>query len=201
MKQPKNNKFIFSVVTFLIVIGGLRTVLAGIENEKFFDNFTADAVVTEVNKVEIINGIRYILHYNNSYCRGTCRRLAQVTGVVSNLRDIVIPDHVTYEGNDYEVNEISAIAFPIPGMDPIHVQSVTLPSTIEFINFRAFANCPYLEALTFLGLDNNPYGGLNMFVDCYNLRTIVVPAGCRDQFMHCFFYVTFPGGCQIVEVP
>lgn len=58
------------------------------------------------------------------------------------------------------------------------ITSVTIPSTIENIEFSAFEGCTALEKVTFLADENsNPITfGINLFKGCTSLKDITIPA-------------------------
>ena len=57
--------------------------------------------------------------------------------------DVVIPETVSYEGQTYIVNHIGPWAFS----DNEDMTSITLPNTIDTIEFRAFFNCSSLTRI------------------------------------------------------
>ncbi len=73
------------------------------------------------------NGINYALNEAD--------KTAEVTG--GTAVDIIIPEKVTYEGNDYVVTSIKNYAF---GMRP-DCKSLVLPNTLTSIGDLAFTNC------------------------------------------------------------
>ena len=57
--------------------------------------------------------------------------------------DVTIPETITYEGTDYVVTEIGNDAFRENDLD-YHLQSISLPNTIQRIGDNAFQNCKKL---------------------------------------------------------
>ena len=119
---------------------------------------------------------------------------------------LVIPDHIAYKGESYEVVGIGSWAFN----KETRIKTVKLPSTIRFIEPYAFYMCVGLESInipegiTYMGdylffacrkitsihlpEEIDSIGG-GAFADCTRLEEINIPGKCRkiniDAFLGC----------------
>ena len=83
--------------------------------------------------------------------------------------DIVIPESVSYEGNNYLVGRIDYDAF----MDCSGLTSIKLPEGLLYIEASAFSGCSKLSNIE---LPNSIlYIGNNAFYDCRSLKSINIP--------------------------
>lgn len=143
-----------------------------------------------------IEGIYYYLESNPN--------VAEVTNVSNSWYsgDIIIPETVTYEGEQYKVTSIGDIAFQncydltsvnIPnGVTSIGTMafqkctgliSVTMPNSLISIGWSAFMNC---SALTSVTIPNSVITiGYGAFNGCSNLTSITIPNGLTsiDDFV------------------
>jgi len=89
----------------------------------------------------------------------------------SSLTNIIIPNSVT---------RISSGAFCASGLI-----SICIPESVVFIDIYAFAECPHLKKVTFLGkstiVDNDVFSGSNM------IQIIEVPMGAKEYYSKVLF--------------
>lgn len=83
--------------------------------------------------------------------------------------DLIIPDFVEYQGEEYQVVSIGMEAFTIC----MELHSVSIPSTVTSIGDSAFLSC---SSLTEVNLPNSiTYLGRQAFWGCIGLKSIVIP--------------------------
>jgi len=109
-----------------------------------------------------IDGIYYNLNSSNQTAEVTSNP-NQYTG------DVVIPEKVNYNGNDYDVTSISYSAF----YRCSRLMSVVIPKSVSSIGGYAFSGCSCLTSLII------PDGVItiedNTFADCNSLISIIIP--------------------------
>ena len=110
-----------------------------------------------------IEGIYYYLESNPNE--------AEVTHSNSYSGDIIIPETVTYEGEQYKVTSIGDIAF----QNCYDLTSVNIPNGVTSIGTMAFQNC---SALTSVTIPNSVTKiSLGAFNGCKQLTSITIPNG------------------------
>ena len=118
--------------------------------------------------------------------------------------DIVIPEYVTYQGENYAVTSIGFRAFAymydaitsvtlpstltsINGMAFYRcsgLTSITIPAAVDYIGGSSFDGCSALRTVTFLGT-NAIYFENDAFQNCSQLQKVEIqdlPSWCRHQF-------------------
>ena len=82
---------------------------------------------------------------------------------------VVIPESITYEGNNYLVTSIGSYAFQDCG----ELTSVTIPNSVTSIGESAFKNC---SSLTSIIIPNSVTSiGYQAFLGCSSLSSIIIP--------------------------
>ena len=94
--------------------------------------------------------------------------------------EIIIPEHVSYSGNEYTVTRIGERAF----MNCDNLTSVSLPESIERIEDSAFSSCYDLTEIRMPSKANHI--GSGAFNSCKQLETIRIPEGVTI-----LYYTTF----------
>ena len=106
------------------------------------------------------NGIYYSINGNN---------VAVTMGDTKYKGEIVIPDHVSYNGKDYTVTSIESSAF----QNCNGLTSITIPNSVTSIGSYAFYKCSGLTSIT---IPNSVTSiGNNAFVWCSGLTSITIP--------------------------
>ena len=83
--------------------------------------------------------------------------------------DIIIPDEVTFNGLTFKVDGIGYKAFD----NCTNLTSISLPSSMNYIDDRAFRNC---SGLTSISIPNSvTYIGSYAFSGCSSLTTVTIP--------------------------
>ncbi|MGN0235548.1 MAG: leucine-rich repeat domain-containing protein [Paludibacteraceae bacterium] len=95
--------------------------------------------------------------------------LAKLEDEQKELREIVVPETITYHDTTYQVTRIDGGAF----YKCAHITSISLPNTIVGIAEDAFAFCKGLTKITLP--DGVQYIGFNAFEGCESLTSIVIP--------------------------
>lgn len=94
--------------------------------------------------------------------------------------EIIIPEHVSYSGNEYTVTRIGERAF----MNCDNLTSVSLPESIERIEDSAFSSCYDLTEIRMPSKANHI--GSGAFNSCKQLEAIRIPEGVTI-----LYYTTF----------
>ena len=103
--------------------------------------------------------------------------------------EIIIPEHVSYSGNEYTVTRIGERAF----MNCDSLTSVSLPESIERIEDSAFSSCYELTEVKMPSKAN--YVGSGAFWHCKKLESIRIPEGVTI-----LYYTTFWGCTNLKSV-
>ena len=103
--------------------------------------------------------------------------------------EIIIPEHVSYSGNEYTVTRIGERAF----MSCDSLMSVSLPESIERIEDSAFSSCYELTEVKMPSKAN--YVGSGAFWHCKKLESIKIPEGVTI-----LYYTTFWGCTNLKSV-
>ena len=138
-----------------------KTIKIGSYNEKLRNAIIicTDDVIGNGNTVTIDN-LKYKI--NNDYT-------AQIVGRTDTLGNLIIPEHVWYEGHTFTVTSIVNNAFS--GCSSL--TSVTIPNSVESIGDNAFQNCSSLTSAT---IGNNVTSiGSSAFFGCSKLKKIEIP--------------------------
>lgn len=106
--------------------------------------------------------------------------------------DIVIPESVSYEGNNYLVGRIDYDAF----MDCSGLTSIKLPEGLLYIEASAFSGCSKLSNIE---LPNSIlYIGNNAFYDCRSLKSINIP---KNEFYSSVGHEFNCSGLTSIDIP
>lgn len=137
------------------------------------------------------NGLIYSINYNGATLKGYDETYAFPA-------DIMIPETVNYEGNDYTV--ISVGYNSLEGFD---VESVEFPATVIDAKYSIFNNCNNLERVDFSKTGVTEF--FNTFVSCPVLCEVVLPEACmsvRSMFSDCpeLKNIVLPVGCNCTNV-
>ena len=114
--------------------------------------------------------------------------------------DIVIPSTVTYDGVTYTVTRIGNRAFCTPYVST-GLTSVTIPETVTYIGFQAFAGCTALVTITCLApvppeMENNSFDrGHRESINVY------VPYGCLDAYRNNYYWNFFVNMFELPQPP
>lgn len=124
--------------------------------------------------------------------------------------DIIIPESVEYEGNNYTVKGIQQYAF----YNAAEVQSVVIPKTIRYIGENAFYHCDNLKKVDISNLTNwckidfqgdlwfsNPisrYGLEHLLVNGEEVTELVIPDDVEEISRNAFYWCT---PLHSIEVP
>ena len=103
--------------------------------------------------------------------------------------EIIIPEHVSYSGNEYTVTRIGERAF----MNCDSLTSVSLPESIERIEDSAFSSCYDLTEIRMPSKANHI--GTGAFNSCKKLDSIRIPEGVTI-----LYYTTFWGCTNLKSV-
>ena len=114
-----------------------------------------------------LNGVTYSL--NTSSCVATVKSYSGTSKVVS------IPSTVSYSGNTYMVREIGSSAF-----EGKSITSVTLPSSLTKIGYRAFYGCSSLTSITLP--ENLTDMGTYAFANCYSVTQLNIKSKNFDGY-------------------
>lgn len=196
----------FFLVFFALAFGYCNPALAyDFEVDGIYYNILSQTDQT----VEVTYRKYYSNYVNDCYYDIIAGTNYNITGYVCEYTgDIVIPNQVTYGGYTYSVTQIGSWAF---GTDAkkyditswTHYQgeynssfkrlkSISLPSTIRFINEYAFKNCTGLSSIEI------PYSlssiSLNTFYGCSGITTIEIPQNIDSIYSGAFY------GCSFVSV-
>lgn len=98
--------------------------------------------------------------------------------------DIVVPETVEHNEKSYTVIMIGYAAFY--GCDKM--TSISLPSTIRFVDSDAFIGCSSLNEIKF---DNRIFVGHNIFYECHGIKTL--------DFSKCLAFEFLLGGLDNLE--
>ena len=93
----------------------------------------------------------------------------------SDLGAVTIPAFVSYKKNSYPVKSISWGAF-----EGSSLTSVTIPTTVETIEYNAFAGCQSLSSVTFLSGSKVLRIDAGAFASCPLLTALTIPASVED---------------------
>lgn len=134
-------------------------------------NTTFEVKVRETN-IAVIDGIKYLL-----------RSKQKTAKVLKNNYEgnIVIPQMVSYEGNEFRVTSLENECFYCCS----NLTSVTLPKGITSLGDDCFGNC---ESLTNVTLPEGITSlGYYCFGGCYSLTDITLPKGITSLEEMCFY--------------
>lgn len=109
----------------------------------------------------------------------------EVTVTGGNSSSLVIPQTVTYSGNEYDVISITKNAFKKNSS----ITSVTINADLEYIGTNAFYNCKNLTNLTI----NGDVDTINSkaFYNCKKLKTININTDALDKVGSKAFYMIY----------
>ena len=128
----------------------------------------------------IIDGIKYDLFHAD--------RTATVSLNQHIRYNVVIPEFVSYQGNNYSVTAIADMAFHACRV----VQSITLPNTIKSIGTHAFSKCSSLEKC----IIPNSVEVIKdyAFCSCTSLHSLSIPQNVKKIFPFAFY------GCYALQI-
>ena len=139
-----------------------------------------------------INGIYY-----NLVSAGKIAVVTQSPSYYSG--DIVIPDKVPYQGDDYEVTAIGNRAF----FGNSEITSIIIPNSVTSIGEFAFADCYFLSTI------NIPNGVTSIneavFRNCWNISSITIPNSVTsigyNAFLNCkgLTSITIPNSVEEIR--
>lgn len=139
-----------------------------------------------------IDGVNYLLVSKTK----EAKVISNENGYVG---DIVIPETVDFEGEEYRVTSIDDCAF----IACIHLSSITIPNTVTSIGNMAFSRCKGLEKIT---IPNSVETiGMCAFEACENLKSVILPNKLsiisRSLFLDCksLSSVNLPEGLTTIE--
>lgn len=90
--------------------------------------------------------------------------------------EVVIPEHVSYNGVDYEVYTFSDYAFSYC----YGIESISLPNTLLGLRQSCFEGCTGLTSIT---LPNSAvYFGDKNFYKCFNLKKVIINSSYLERF-------------------
>jgi len=118
----------------------------------------------------LIDGLYYNLDsYYSVYTAEVTYKSTYTNQNYTGLKDLVIPETVTYSGRQYKVTSIGQYAFMSTG-----ITSVTIPSSVTSIGSMAFHGCTKLKTVTFSeGLMTI---GRSAFGYCPSLESVDIPS-------------------------
>ena len=128
----------------------------------------------------IIDGIKYDLFHAD--------RTATVSLNQHIRYNVVIPEFVSYQGNNYSVTAIADMAFHACRV----VKSITLPNTIKSIGTHAFGKCSSLENC----IIPNSVEVIKdyAFCSCTSLHSLSIPQNVKKIFPFAFY------GCYALQI-
>ena len=159
------------------------------DNYSAYTSTTFEVKIRETN-IAVIDGIKYLL-----------RSKQKTAKVLKNNYEgnIVIPQMVSYEGNEFRVTSLENKCFYCCS----NLTSVTLPKGITSLGDDCFGNCSSLTNVTL------PEGitsfGDYCFGACYSLTDITLPKGITSLEKMCFYNcssltsITLPEGITSLE--
>lgn len=98
-------------------------------------------------------------------------KTATLISLQNNSGDIILPDHIQYNGEEYEITGISNRAFE----NCKELTGITLPQTLTYIGHSAFKGCSLLTEITLP--QKVSHVGSGAFAGCTRLTTINVSEG------------------------
>lgn len=144
-----------------IPIGSLSTYTTAPVWKNFWKFYEQENLLTAFES----NGIYYRILSENS--------LEVLKGASEYVADIVIPSFVDYNGLSYSVMSLGG-AFN----EDTHLTSITIPSSILYLEKECFKNCSKLQSVIFnCMLEEIPSGA---FEGCVSLSKIVLPKRVRN---------------------
>ena len=134
-----------------------------------FVTFATGTVMAQKFTLENENG--NILSYK---VLSKSEKTVTVTGRKDKQPELIIPENVNHNGEQYIVTEIDYMAF----RDRTTILSIKFPSTLKTIGFRAFINCKKIKELRFPDSLNKIED--EAFYRCEALQTIYIPNSIRS---------------------
>ena len=152
MKFMKKQYFIIILLTTLLSVVGM-------------DVFAHDIAVANADGVTIY----YVWTNNQTELEVSYDGSSAIYSSHAYLGNVVIPETVTYEGNNYKVTSIGTSAFS----ECSRLTSVTIPDGVKSIGSSAFFRCTGLLSVT---VPNSVKSiGEVAFKDCLSLQSFIIP--------------------------
>ena len=152
MKFMKKQYFIIILLTTLLSVVGM-------------DVFAHDIAVANADGVTIY----YVWTNNQTELEVSYDGSSAIYSSHAYLGNVVIPETVTYEGNNYKVTSIGTSAFS----ECSRLTSVTIPDGVKSIGSSAFFRCTGLLSVT---VPNSVKSiGDFAFKDCLSLQSFIIP--------------------------
>lgn len=145
-------------------------------------DFKADRLCYNFNYDSTSVIVTYEIYYNE-----------HGNGYYNLFGDLIIPSHVTYNGQNYPVTEIGSEAF----LDCSGLTSVTIPNTVTEIGYYAFDNCTGLTSLTIGNSVTEICGGA--FNCCYSLTSVTLNSNALISNDYLYSPLTEYFGYQVQE--
>lgn len=129
---------------------------------------------------QVINGLKYIIHTDESYAELTSNNYTQ--------SEIVIPAKIAWEGKKYPVTELGNYCFS--SCDGL--TSVTIPSSVTSLGEGCFGGCwsltsIYVKSATPLILNSTPFDDSQLNGKC----TLYVPIGAAEAYENAPYWQAF----------
>jgi len=124
-----------------------------------------------------IGGVVYVLH-NGKKAGSEHAFISEAVKVAVDGKDIVIPEHINFNGRKYAVTEMRADLFSYSA-----IKSVKLPSTLIEISNAAFRGTPIRE-ITIPASVKRIQG--SAFQDCANLAKVTFEGESMEELHGCF---------------
>jgi sorbitol-specific phosphotransferase system component IIA len=154
----------------LLVPSGRKSAYQNTAGWKRFQNIIEPSVV---GKEFEANGVRYLIGENNTV--SVISKTEKYAGAV------VIPNQVTYSGNNYTVTSIASSAFE----GCVDMTSISIPGSVTMIGDAAFYYC---TSLTTVDIPNGVKTiGEGAFSKCEGLTSVVIPGSVTSIGKNAFF--------------
>lgn len=229
--MKKIGKIFAGVATVLTLAGAGTATYMGIENnnlrqehnqyvqestlreeeakQKFEDSEKAKDLLQKENE-QLKEDLQYFEDNQLEYELDSSSYTAKVKGCFKRAKNIVIPEKINYEGNDYTVTELADYSFQYfdqlesvvipPTVTSIgdsafyccsSLQSITIPASVTSIGTFVFNSCINLTTVTFAeGSQLESIGGF-LFQSCNSLQSITIPAGVTSIGNSAFYACSY----------
>lgn len=151
------------------------------------------ALMADAQSTAQVDGLNYSLGSDQT---------ASVTGSVSKTGKVVIPNTITYEGQDYSVTGIAEEAFK-----GTKISSVEIAASVKHIGLSAFEECNSMSKVTFEEGSQLEAIGSSVFATCTNLSDVVfAKSGVLNYIGNSAFTgcaslkeITFPASLKTID--